>query len=96
VPLVPYAKIGLDGVLWTATNTGSSDSQSGLSLGWHAAAGLMLGLNFLGNGEVRLGAIADPCALFFEWDYAAINGLGFGHALRVGDSTWFAGIMFDI
>lgn len=25
-----------------------------------------------------------------------IDGLGFGHTLHVGDSTWFAGIMFDL
>jgi len=29
-------------------------------------------------------------------DYAAINGLGFGGTLHVGDSTWFAGITFDL
>jgi hypothetical protein len=96
VPLIPYVKAGLDGVLWTATNTGDSGSQTGFSLGWHVAAGTMLGLNFLAGGVVHPGAIADPCALFFEWDYAAIDGLGFGHTLHVGDSTWFAGIMFDL
>jgi hypothetical protein len=55
-----------------------------------------LGLNFLGMGTLNPGALADPCALFFEWDYAAINGLGFGGTLHVGDSTWFAGITFDL
>jgi len=96
VPVIPYAKAGLDGVLWTATSTGDSASQTGFSLGWHVAAGTMLGLNFLADGAIHPGALADPCALFFEWDYAAINGLGFGHTLHVGDSTWFAGIMFDL
>jgi hypothetical protein len=52
--------------------------------------------NFLADGTIHPGAIADPCAVFFEWDYAAINGLGFSHTLHVGDSTWFAGIMFDL
>jgi hypothetical protein len=96
VPLIPYAKIGLDGVAWTATNTGGSASHSGFTPGWHTAAGVALGLNFLGMGTLNPGALADPCALFFEWDYAAINGLGFGRTLHVGDSTWFAGITFDL
>lgn len=96
VPLIPYAKIGLDGVAWTATNTGGSPSHSGFTPGWHTAAGVALGLNFLGMGSINPGALADPCALFFEWDYAAINGLGFGKTLHVGDSTWFAGVTFDL
>ncbi|MGB8296700.1 MAG: fibronectin type III domain-containing protein [Polyangia bacterium] len=96
VPLIPYAKIGLDGVAWTATNTGGSPSHSGFTPGWHTAAGVALGLNFLGMGTLNPGALADPCALFFEWDYAAINGLGFSKTLHVGDSTWFAGVTFDL
>jgi hypothetical protein len=47
-------------------------------------------------GTINPGALADPCALFFEWDYAAINGLGFGKMLHVGDNTWFAGVTFDL
>ena len=96
VPLVPYLKAGLDGVVWTASNTGGSPSHTEFTPGWHAAAGVALGLNFLGLGTTNPGALADPCALFFEWDYAAINGLGFGRTLHVGDSTWFAGITFDL
>jgi hypothetical protein len=95
VPLTPYVKAGLDGVSWRSTNTGAN-TQVGFSPGWHAAAGLMLGLNSLGSGIVIPGTLADPCALFFEWDYAAINGLGMGQALHVGDNTWYAGLMFDL
>jgi hypothetical protein len=96
VPLIPYLKLGLDGVIWTSTNTGGSSSHDGFTPGWHAAAGMILGLNFLGAGPIKPESLADPFALFFEWDYAAINGLGLGNKLHVGDSTWFAGIMFDL
>jgi hypothetical protein len=96
VPLIPYVKLGLDGTEWKASSTGESSSQAGLSLGWHATAGLMLGLTSLSSSAIGVGAIADPCALFFEWSYAAINGLGLSNALHVGDSTWFAGIAFDL
>ena len=96
VPLVPYLKVGLDGVVWTETSTGESASHTGVTLGWHMAAGMALGLNFLGLGSVKSGEVAGPCSLFFEWDYAAIDGLGLGSELHVGDSTWFAGLMFDL
>jgi hypothetical protein len=95
VPITPYAKAGLSGVFWRAMNTGAAQV-SGFSPGWHVAGGVMLGLNWLGDGVVAPNAIADPGALFFEWDYAAINGLGLTDALRVGDNTWYAGIMFDL
>jgi len=96
VPLIPYLKAGLDGVVWTASRTGGGASRTGFTPGLHVAAGVALGLNFLGMGSINPGALADPCALFFEWDYAAIDGLGLGDTLHVGDSTWFAGITFDL
>jgi hypothetical protein len=96
VPLVPYVKAGLDGVVWTESTTGGKASHSGFTPGWHVAAGLALGLNSLGMGANKPGAIAGSGALFFEWDYAAINGLGIGKELHVGDNTWFAGLMFDL
>jgi hypothetical protein len=96
VPLIPYAKLGLDATAWTASNTGSSGSRSGMSLGWHAAAGMMLGCGLFDSRGANPEGLADPCALFFEWDYAAINGLGMANSLHVGDNTWCAGIMFDL
>jgi hypothetical protein len=96
VPLIPYVKAGLDGVTWTATSTGDSASHGGFTPGWHAAAGLALGLKFLGVGTANPGSLPDPFALFFEWDYAAINGLGLGGKLHVGDNIWFAGVVFDL
>jgi hypothetical protein len=96
VPLVPYVKAGLDGVVWTESTTGGKANHNGFSAGWHVAAGLALGLNSLGLGANHAGAIAGPGALFFEWDYATINGLGMGKELHVGDSTWVAGLMFDL
>ena len=59
-------------------------------------AGVMLGLAFLSSSAIGAGTIADPCALFFEWSYAAINGLGLSNTLHVGDNTWFAGVAFDL
>jgi hypothetical protein len=96
VPIIPYAKLGLDGTAWKASSTGDNSSQTGFSLGWHATAGLLLGLAWLGSSSNDADAIAAPCALFFEWSYAAINGLGLSNTLHVGDNTWFAGVAFDL
>ena len=96
VPLIPYLKAGLDGVVWTVSGTGRSPSHTGFTPGWHGAAGVALGLNFLGMGSLNPGALADPCALFFEWDWSVVNGLGLSHELHVGDSTWFAGVMIEL
>jgi hypothetical protein len=96
VPLIPYLKAGLDGVVWSVTSTGDSASHTSFTPGWHAAAGMALGLKFLGIGTLNPGALPEPFALFFEWDYAVVNGLGLGGKLHVGDSTWFAGAVFDL
>ena len=96
VPLIPYAKLGLDATYWTVDTTGERGSHSSVSLGWHGVVGMMLGLGWLGDQAPSPEGLADPCALFFEWDYAAINGLGLADSLHVGDSIWFAGLMFDL
>jgi hypothetical protein len=93
--LVPYVKAGLDLAMWTAKTTGGV-SHTGLTPGWHAAVGLSLGLNLLGFGPIRRGEIAGPGALFFEWDWAALDGLGLSNRLHLGDSTWYAGLVFDL
>jgi hypothetical protein len=93
--LVPYVKAGLDLATWTA-QTGGRASHTGITPGWHAAAGVSLGLNLLGLGPIRRGEIGGPGALFFEWDWAVLNGLGMGDRLHLGDSTWYAGLLFDL
>jgi hypothetical protein len=35
-------------------------------------------------------------ALFFEWNYVALDGLGAANRLHVGDDTWLAGLMLDM
>jgi hypothetical protein len=93
--IVPYAKAGFDLAMWTASTTGSA-SHTGLTPGWHAACGISLGLNWLGLGSIKRGEIAGPGSLFFEWDWAQLDGLGSGKRLHLGDSTWYAGLLFDL
>jgi hypothetical protein len=93
--LVPYAKAGFDLAMWTASTTGAP-SHTGLTPGWHAACGVSLGLHWLGLGSVKRGEVAGPGSLFFEWDWAQLDGLGTGNRLHLGDSTWYAGLVFDL
>jgi hypothetical protein len=93
--LVPYAKAGFDLAMWTAATTGAP-SHTGLTPGWHAACGVSLGLNWLGLGSIKRGEIAGPGSLFFEWDWAQLDGLGTSNRLHLGDSTWYAGLVFDL
>jgi len=104
IPLVPYAKIGLNYTIWTVTNgngdiawSGNNKGQGG-TMGWQAAVGLSLSLDFLDPGAAR-GFDADSGVnhtyAFFELDHISGSGLYRRDALRVGDDTWFAGLMFE-
>jgi len=104
IPLVPYAKVGLNYTIWTITNgngdvawSNASKGQGG-TMGWQASVGLSLQLDFLDPGTAR-GFDADSGVnhsyAFFEWDYVNGNGLYRKDVLRVGDSTWFTGLMFE-
>jgi hypothetical protein len=104
IPLVPYAKIGLNYTLWTITD-GNGDVPSaagghgqGGTMGWQAAVGLSLQLDFLDPGAAR-GFDADSGVnhtyAFFELDHVDGSGLYRKDVLRVGDNTWFTGLMFE-
>ena len=101
---MPYAKIGLNYTIWTVTNgngdvawSGNIKGQGG-TMGWQAAVGLSLRLDFLDPGAAR-GFDADSGVnhtyAFFELDHVNGSGLYRKDVLRVGDDTWFAGLMFE-
>lgn len=105
IPLVPYGKIGLDYVVWTITN-GNGDVPEdpvggrgqGGTWGWHAAAGLSLVLDFLDpvsaqQFDAEMGV--NHTHLFVELGSWNVNGLGMANKLRVGDTTWVGGLLFE-
>jgi hypothetical protein len=104
IPLVPYAKIGLNYTIWTITNGNgdvayaSGGKGQGGTMGWQAAVGLSLSLDFLDPGAAR-GFDADSGVnhtyAFFELDHIDGAGLYRKDVLRVGDDTWFTGLMFE-
>ena len=104
IPLVPYAKIGLNYTIWTVTNgngdvawSGGSKGQGG-TMGWQAAVGLSLQLDFIDPGASRefdADSGVNHTYAFFELAHIDASGLYRKDALRVGDNTWFAGLMFE-
>jgi hypothetical protein len=105
IPIVPYGKIGLNYTIWTVTDgngnvpnyAGGGHGQGGTP-GWQAAVGLSLCLDFLDPGAAR-GFDADSGVnhsyAFFELDHIDGSGLYRKDVLRVGDNTWFTGLMFE-
>ncbi len=105
IPLVPYAKIGLNYTVWTVNDgngnvpdyIGGGRGQGGTA-GWQAAVGMSLLLDFLDPGAAR-GFDADSGVnhtyAFFELDHIDGSGLGRKNVLHVGDDTWFTGLMFE-
>ena len=104
IPLVPYAKIGLNYTIWTVTNgngdvawSGGKKGQGG-TMGWQAAVGLSLQLDFLDPGASRefdADSGVNHTYAFFELDHVDGSGLYRKDVLRVGDNTWFTGLMFE-
>jgi hypothetical protein len=97
-PLVPYAKLGLDCTLWHMSDT-AEPSVDGRTFGWHAAAGVSLDLSILDPEDARTmdrETGVNQTAIFFEAARYSLDGFGSGSALHVGDTTWFAGLMFEL
>jgi hypothetical protein len=104
IPLVPYAKMGLNYTFWRITDGNGSipyykgGHGSGETLGWQAAAGISLMLDFIDPTAARgldVETGVNHTHLFFEWDKVEANGLGQSHKLHVGDSSWVVGLMCE-
>ena len=98
-PLVPYAKLGVGCALWTVGGTGEGSSAWGRTLGWNAAAGVSLDLSAIDPDGARAMDVetgVNQVAVFFEVARAAFDGFGASSVLRVGDTTWLAGLMLEM
>ena len=104
IPLVPYAKIGLNYTFWWITK-GNGDTST---FAGHKAAGGTFGWQFNLGGALLLDFIERHAAkaldteiginhtyLYFEFVYFAADGFGKSSALRVGDTTWVGGLALE-
>ena len=105
LPLVPYGKLGLNYTLWNiydgndlvAENPGGGRGRGG-TLGWQAAVGLSLVLDIIDLGSAReldSETGINHTHVFVEYVKYEVSGLGQKNKLRVGDSTWLAGLLFE-
>lgn len=104
IPIVPYAKLGLGLGLWSSSvgdRTSSVDGVTAKDTTWglHLALGGMLALNWLdprSAAELDRSTGINHAYLFVEWMNAGLSGLGSRPQMDVGDSTWVAGLAFDM
>lgn len=105
LPLVPYGKLGLAYYLWWVTKGDGDTAETmtngkafGATLGWQGTVGLSLRADRFDPEAARsleseLGI--RHAGFFVELLYADVSGFGAADRLRVGDTTWFAGVNFE-
>ncbi|MCC6748043.1 MAG: hypothetical protein IT371_10320 [Deltaproteobacteria bacterium] len=104
VPLVPFAKFGLNYTRWWifkgdgGVASFEGHKAAGGTFGWQVNLGGALLLDIFEpsaakNLDNELGI--NHTYLFFEFQHIASDGLGAKHALRVGATTWQAGLAFE-
>jgi hypothetical protein len=101
IPIVPYGKFGLSEALWWINNglgtAHSAEGRSGkdISLGYQAAIGGMLLLDFLDPDSALAldadGGVANSY-LFFEWSVSQYGG----DQMNVGSSNWVTGFAIEL
>ncbi len=108
IPLVPYVKFGLTYTLWwinkgndkvsDATIDGSVEHGRNWQFGLTAVGGVAIMLDAIdaGAGRELDGALGiNHTYVFWEWAWSGAEGLGASHPLRIGDSSWLAGLAFE-
>lgn len=109
VPFVPYAKLGLDYVVWWITNNrdevanafgpdGKGRAGRGGTFGWHFAIGGQLLLDFLEPAtatrfDQETGV--NNSYLFAEFAVNQVNDFGTGGSFDLSDNAFSAGLMFE-
>jgi len=108
VPLVPYGKVGLTGAIWWATDAKNSISNArvgsagregqGLTLGWHAAVGVMFLLDVFSE-SMAIGfdneAGVNNSYIFVEFQHTSLDDFGSGASLVLSDDALSFGLAFE-
>jgi hypothetical protein len=110
VPLVPYAKAGLNYTFWWSKNGSGDiatiedddgnviDKARGGAWGFQTNLGMMLRLDFLERGTARTfdrTAGINHTYIFGEWQFSRVNNFGRKDSISLGDSTWLLGLAME-
>jgi hypothetical protein len=110
VPLVPYAKAGLNYTFWWSKNGDGditvikdaegnvTDRARGGAWGFQINAGGMLRLDFLERGTARSldrTTGINHTYVFGEWQFSRVNNFGRKNSISLGDSTWLVGLAME-
>jgi len=110
VPLVPYAKFGLNySFWWSKDGSGNistikdeagnvTDKARGGAWGFQSNLGGMLRLDFLERGTARnldRATGINHTYLFGEWQFSRVNNFGRKNSINLGDSTWLVGLAVE-
>jgi hypothetical protein len=109
IPFVPYAKAGLSGGLWWATDakgevsnardgTGSGREGQGLTLGWHAGAGLMFLLDVFSSGmaaEFDNESGVNNSFVFAEYVHNVLDDFGADDSIVLSSDAFSFGLAFE-
>ena len=105
VPLVPFAKVGLDYWIWwfrdsagDVATTSGLDGQGG-TFGWHWSAGLKILMDWVDSDSAtqfdnEFGV--NNTYIFAEFLWADVNDFGSTSSLQAGDQTFFFGLAFEM
>lgn len=109
VPFVPYVKAGLSAAMWWATNAkndianargsdGSGREGMGLTLGWHAGAGLHFLLDIFSD-SMAAGFDSESGVnnsyLFVEFMHSQLDDFGSSTSLDLSDDALSFGLAFE-
>lgn len=108
VPLVPYAKVGLTGAFWWATDgkdsisntqvSGDAREGRGLTLGWHVAGGLMFLLDIF-SSSMAAGfdneSGVNNSYIFAEFQHSQVDDFGSSKSLDLSDNALSFGLAFE-
>lgn len=110
VPLVPYAKFGVNYSFWWSKNGSGSistikdaegnviDKARGGAWGFQGNFGGMLRLDWLERGEARnLDRITgiNHTYIFGEFQFSRVNNFGRKNSINLGDATWLLGLAIE-
>ncbi len=103
IPIVPYAKAGLDYYVWwiTAPSGDFADvmgnKADGASLGFQGSLGLAIRAERIDSDAARgmRESGIEHAGFYAEVQASKVDGFGSSTKLAVGDTTWFAGIDFE-